>query len=671
MNIWFIFVCLALLGYCFALTKYARFSIEVTPFFVISSLIVLLYIFAYANFLQIGTLIILIMGFLLFCYTPVFLWKDKQILFQKYLTPGFSLGLLVCILSVLFAKPILTGWDAYAFWGPLAKFMAINHGLIHPETIVSHKVYPPGGRLFYYPFMWFKFNEINLLRAQQLLLWAPLLVMVQKIPWKKWYSIVSYTILGFILVYFFMKMMLHASLHDWTTIYMDFPVSVFFASIIIYYQMSDKVCRDILQLLPCLFALLLLKAQLLPFSLIIIVLIGVDQLVLGIFGVQVCLAKNTSHLKTRMHVIKQHRPVISRCIIRIIFLFVISLIAVYTWKFYATNINAKHALNLSHVSLHQIINVLTLQKATPAQITCLHSFLNIVWRPLLDSVVFLIVALMIAKWQTVKKLRYSIAIENIILFLGSLAYLFGLLLLYLFAFSDIEKQYLASFNRYVTIYYFAWLLVLYNTLFHKVLKHKAKFMQFKVQVIFIPIAIFVIIASAYQANNFVHNKQMRFRRSFDQIGKAVKQHIPLQASSKVFIVWQNTSGMPLCYLRYILMPISIQSRDSSIGQPYAGRKHYSQDFTTPQFLQKLSKYDYVLLAYTDQQFWTAYGHIFNLQPPQLKPLMSYEGCFGSSAFDPMMQPLFVKHQNCTIRQENVYLLKVMHHHNSVTFQNII
>ena len=168
----------------------------------------------------------------------------------------------------------------------------------------------------------------------------------------------------------------------------------------------------------------------------------------------------------------------------------------------------------------------------------------------------------------------------------------------------------------------------------------------------------------------MHNKQVRFRRPFNQIGETVKQHIPLQASSKVFVVWQNTSGMPLCYLRYILMPISVQSSRSStsIGQPYVGKEHFSQNFTTQQFIQELSKYDYVLLAYTDQQFWTTYGHIFSLQPPQLKPLMSYEACFSNSAFDPITRPLLMKHLSCLMRQENVYLFKIIHGNGRLLFK---
>ena len=92
----FAVVCFCLLGYCFILTKYAYFSIETTPFFVLSSVILLLYIFAYIHLLALGAYIILGVGGLSFLYSFLIFYKERSILFDKYFTASFVLWLILC-----------------------------------------------------------------------------------------------------------------------------------------------------------------------------------------------------------------------------------------------------------------------------------------------------------------------------------------------------------------------------------------------------------------------------------------------------------------------------------------------------------------------------------------------------------------------------------------------
>jgi hypothetical protein len=665
LHLWFLFVSLSLLGYCFILTKYCHIAIEKAPLFVVSGWITLLYVLGYMDWLYSGTLIILLIGVAGAVYTPIMLYQDRAVLFNRYLTPGLVLGVILCFFAVWAAYPIVTLWDAYGFWGSFAKLLRFNHGFIQLENIVPHKDYPPGAALFYYPFMRLKFNESSLIQAQQLLLLCPLIVMARHIQWRKWFLVISLAVVGFLGVEIFVKMALRTTLSYWATLYMDFPIGVCLAGILIAYHLSDKKNSDIIFLLPSVFALALLKAKLMFFIVLIAVSIGVDQLVLGC-----AYYRHHRHEKWLVILHRKRCAILSRTL-SVILIIIAGAAAVYSWHSYVFSVTNEITFGLTQLTFSDIINVLTLKKATPEQIICLKRFFLFakkplsVWRVWCNSIVLLGIGWISGYYQCSKTKCYSVLSQQAVLFLGSIAYSLGMLILYLFAFSNAEKQYLASFERYMSIYYLAWVLILWNTIFHTLLEKKNKFLHLKFHVIFLLFALFFISKSVIHSYHFKTTRAWQFRRPFDQIAHAVIRRIQPVPNNNLFIVWQNDAGKSITYLRYLLSPMNVQRDGGSLGSPYSQEDRWTHVFSPDDFLKRICSMDYLLLGYTDEQFWKTYGSLFSAQPPILTPLIRYKMCYGREKFSPAMS------QTCQVIQQAAYLFKIIHKKDGrIVFKNL-
>jgi hypothetical protein len=666
MFFWFIFVCCCLLGYCLALKKYFNVPIETTPFLIISTLITFLYIAAYLNILRIGALFVLISGAMFFLYISFSLAKemDRNIIYQ-YLTPGLVIGGLFCFFRVLVACPIFTGWDSYSYWGPMTKIMFLNHGFInaHNDIFLSRVSYPPGAALFYYPFILIKYSEINVMRAQQLLYYAPLLLILRNIPWKRWYLVVSYGVGAYMLGYIFLKIGLRMPTLFWGTIIMDFPLAIFFASTIIYYQMSDKKTSDILRLLPCIFALSLLKIfSILP---LVIVFILVDQTFIGFFSIGASNYKNG--FSAVLQAIYRNKKIILFRLMSIILIVCCALIAFYSWKFYSIHIHVGSAkIHIKeHLTLSKIFNVVFGRDASLEQKMGLKHFIHVAIRPLFVSFIFLIGFIFVIKMEKLKSLKKLLLVNNIMLFLASLIYLFGLLILYLFAFRGYCTQALCSFDRYVNIYYLAWFLILYSMVFHILLRQKSKFIRSKWQIISILFALIIISLAWHHAWGKLKKHKLPLRRVTNEISDAAIRYIPLSNKVRLFVVWEKAEE-PITYLRYNLVPVHMKWL-VSVFPRYANSKSTPKRlYQSPELLmRRVSKNDYLLLAYTDQVFWKRYANLFPVKPPQLVPFLKYKICVTSGLEETPMG------KNCHIKLMKAYLLKIKHENKKVVFENVV
>ena len=176
-----IIIGLSLLGFCFTLTRFARCRIETAPFFVISTVVTILYLLGYANHLRLGTDIIVAIGFLLLLLSPWLLPKDRRALFRDYLPPGFVIPVAFIVLfSFLASHSYVGGVDEFAHWAKAAKWVFLNHGFIQSSNAISQKSYPLGSAIFYYIFFRFQgYSESSAFVAQAILTLAPLVVLFQ------------------------------------------------------------------------------------------------------------------------------------------------------------------------------------------------------------------------------------------------------------------------------------------------------------------------------------------------------------------------------------------------------------------------------------------------------------------------------------------------------------
>jgi len=173
---------------------------------------------------------------------------------------------------------------------------------------------------------------------------------------------------------------------------------------------------------------------------------------------------------------------------------------------------------------------------------------------------------------------------------------------------------------------------------------------------------FVFIVSYYKI--FKQRRSIQWSQELSSIATATRKYVPSQPSTRVFLVWQNTIGVAFKILSFELLPVSVEW-GKAIGPGYLSPHDvWHKDWTPNEFLGQLSKEDYLLLGYTDKQFWHDYGLIFVDEPPTLKPLISYNLCLGKG-WDPMDK------KPCIMTRQKAYLFKVFSIDGRVILKNVV
>ncbi|MCP4475161.1 MAG: hypothetical protein GY821_11490 [Gammaproteobacteria bacterium] len=341
----------------------------------------------------------------------------------------------------------LDTWDELSHWGPHAKLIYYNNGLINISQDVIHKNYPPASALFYYYFFRLTgYSEGVAYIAQTILMLAPLAILLQNFSWKRVINAIIFYSLTIELMVAFLKV----SLGYRITIYMDSAVGIFVGMSLVYYFQSDRGARNILYLAPVLFSFMLLKVQLMPLALLVLVMLTLDQL----------LILRREKLIQRAQEKSVRQKVFGR-IGALIFLFMSPFLAMLSWNHYLASMHLGAGKRVV-LSLPSLINIVTFTISDKERLI-LQSFVENLHYPLIKlSILFCLVALLFFLKKTRGEKKQLLFIHSYML-LGFIAYLCGLLLMYSFGFEYHEAIHLASFHRYLGIYYTAWfLLVLSN-----------------------------------------------------------------------------------------------------------------------------------------------------------------------------------------------------------------
>jgi hypothetical protein len=243
---------------------------------------------------------------------------------------------------------------------------------------------------------------------------------------------------------------------------------------------------------------------------------------------------------------------------------------------------------------------------------------------------------------------------------GFLGYLFGLFLMYLFSFGSYEGPRLASCDRYIGIYLIAWSVIVFAGLFKALQPYdfiKKRSMQFLAMGLMVAM-LFVLTYKHYHLINKPSVKirsVWRFRQAIQQITNKVKKYTKVQ--DRIFVVWQNDENYVPRIINYELIPRGVAGSASFIKYP-SKTNVWAQTWSPKKFTNELKSYDYLLLGYTDKEFWDIFGKLFSARPPRLKPLVNYEVCIGTG-FNSMCQA------GCKLQIEQAYLFKIRHQNNTI------
>lgn len=534
----------AIIGYCFALKRFLTWPIEAIPFFVVSMFILILYFATFANHLSSVSLLLILTGNVLLISSPLYISKQK--LWSEYLTPGIVvLIFFACVFGLITRHFLATDWDEIYIWLPHTRLLYLHHGFWNAADTIFNKDYPPGGALFHYLFLRLgNYSEGQIYFAHLTLFLIPTILLLHKYTWKNWQgALILFSVFLLILHFLFhIKMLVNESL------LMDGIVAVFFGAILANYYILQNHKYVAAFLLAPASILVLLKPLTLPFLLIIVAIILVDQFL-------------QSH----------KRKWLSICCYLVLLIF--PFIVISLWQSYVTHyfmVNNKWSVsNL----------LITLKSATVTQSHLISTglidkYLSALILPTLFIVLmYVFLGFISCKiYNPVNKKRFWIA--HTILILGYITYLLGLLFIYFFMMPDLMLQQMNSFVRFINIYCIAWLILalthlLYSTehitILDKTLQHiRSSFVA--VFVILLGVPLFISLHVNHQRFVAKNNNQYIRYAIQQQLTDPLKHAIPAN-TAKIGIVWQGW-GLMRFIIALELLPNNIYylSSNSSLSQ---------------------------------------------------------------------------------------------------------
>jgi len=626
---------LCLIGYCFAFTRCTRWSIETTPFFVISILISLLYGFAYFGYLHLGAVILLALGASSLFLAPFYVTYNQ--LYSRYLTPGFTiLFLFSALFAVVASHSHLYLWDEFTQWGAHAKFISVTHGFWTKSNEVIYPGYPPGAALFYYLFYPFSsYSEGAAYYAQQILILLPLGILLKDIAWRKWpRAFLSLAFASLILMF------LHVHMGTKINLYLDGVVGIYFGMCLLHSRESKNSFWNVFYYIPILFAFMLLKIKLFGFALFITAFIlvgGVTKATLSGY---------------------------SKRMLGVLLLLATLLVAHWSWEHYIRFMPFANEKSL-RASFSQVVKILLTLDFTPLQERIALNFAYASVKLLPVVAIIFALAFCTVRLLKDKLLRRRVVIDQFFLLLGFFGFLAGLLLMYMFAFSSYEAVRLASFSRYTKIYLIGWALFTYGrflpALFSVSFAWKRKLSTTLTGILLLGLPVFLMTSHAARVRKDRDIQSLwNTQRVIKRVAKSVSAFVPENA--KVFTVWQASTGLERAILMYELIPRKLNINATSFGKRYFSGDVWTSDISADKFAQEISSYDYLLLAYTDQNFWQHYGSLFP-EGVNEHPFAEYLIC-RTSKFNGFREP------GCKMQSASVYLFRIKKKGNKVLLRAV-
>ncbi len=614
------FPLLSFLGFCLAYSLTFRRAIEESPLYIVSGLILTLYLAAYFGILSAVTVALLYIGCFVFISTVTLFFLRRYPV--NIISPAFSTWLsLFLVLSVVVSFRQFYAWDEFMHWGPLAKLIDINKGFVSMSDAVTHKSYPPGAALFYYFFYSAcGYSEGVTYVAHLLLMMSPWLIAVKKYRWDQCRDSI-FSVLGLVVIF---CAVYRGVLSDFSRIYLDVPVASMFGAMLVIFYFSKKSPRDILLLTPVACAFVLLKPQLLPF----VYLLG------GLVVVSVFL---------------RHKLSIA-AVLSLALLVSTAYLVNDSWHSYLSSINVSLNWSLSSVA-QNIQSQIDGARAVAFLQEVQHQVPVVVMLTVLFSVVGFFL-------EPEKKREWLCC--GAVLVLGFLAYIFFLFMLCMF--STIEYNglmvdkfiHFQSVGRYVAVYLLAVTFLLYRVSLECVSAPAMKFMSGSACVFSSALVIF------YCASDVISFKQLYDRGAtvlqqrpvLSKLAEKVKQHtLP---ADKVFTAWEASTAIQYYILLYELMPRRFERGPFKFGVPEPGKEAFYMNFSPIELKEFLTEFDAVFLAYTNEAFWKRYKDVFvDLKKP---PLIQYQIYLPSKGGG-----------NEVLMPRNAYLLRVQRERGGVSF----
>lgn len=591
---------LAVLGVVAVGTRRLKWPAEHLPLWALALFISALYGAALSGVLYPACLALLAGGLGLLGWQLVTDRRHLRALAAAVLTPGVVLFVALSLAAWLkYQGAYFWVWDDFSHWGLVIKELVATHRLGGVDGAVTFKDYPPGTALWQYALVALTgWSEGAAMVAQTMLLWAVLATMLTGVAWRRVARIVATVLLFYLVVISFG--------HDVASMLVDHVLAAWMAgAIVIWWTSRDDMPAVTWRLLPVLFALPLIKTP--GFALALT-------------------AAGAVALATWLDRPRDARPDARKWLL-IVLLVVAPVLAFGSWKLHVAQANFPVSFQLTAdatagaspkaAAERQRVTVSAFGRALVVQPIGVN---NIQRRPVISTLGWLgLLGLgLFVVWHCLPagSARRRFVALHLGLALGAVVYVGGLLWLYLTAFNAYEGPRLASFDRYMGLYALAWGLVLAVQLFEAA---RAEGVWRWVGVG--AIAVFIGLLVRWGPYDGLSRLTTPAPPLLALRQELRANHLPDPGAlapdrRRVYVVWQNTSGLEFWILRYEMAPrlvgqLNWSREPFSLGEPYGAEDVFTRPMSARAWSDMLKVgFDYVLIGHADAGFARHYGRLF-------------------------------------------------------------
>ena len=585
------------------ITQRFKFKQESSVTIVFLSSALLLYIAGLFNLMKFAVYLIYLFAIISFVYIIYCIIK-KKIKIREIFTPVIIMYIFVIMIMAFIVKDTYYyEWDEFSHWGANLKAM-VEYDVFWSNKIYDgvHVVYTPIAGIIEYFFC--KINGGFAEDVSYMAINTFIITLLLPIIKGQKHNLKSY--IKLILFWFMFYCSIKLCNFQLTSIYIDMLLGILFAlGMVLAYRLDGK--EDKINLILTLIMMPLLK--------------DTGLLLLGIILMQLFFNKVILKIIEERKITKQHFKIFGI----IVLMLIIPLVFYGTWKIYC-GVNGKvlddrHDKNaISEIDIKEYIKGILLidtdnskykdisnsfydaLNTTPV-VGGLESTVTAVKLVAVLDITGIIIYLVNKDKQDKKKIATILLALNI----GFGLYCLLLLATFMFAFTETEGRALASYSRYMSTYFIAWIIITVGLALNSKIKNVILSLTIAIMLCLYPTSVISIVDITSRKNLSGIDDEIRTEANI------IKENVEL--NDKVYIIYQNIGGgYEYHKLRYSISPIVTNLLyEWSLGPKYYESDIWSLDLTKEEFEKKLidEEFDYLFIAKIDKQFVDIYGSLIN------------------------------------------------------------
>lgn len=426
-----------------------------------------LYPFGFVSQLHLGYYLTWV--FVLAFYVLLFIKarKDKQNLI-KFIDNYFSIGLFIFVLLYFYVYIAFSGsgfnfYDEFLHWGPMVREMVKNNTYysIQEAILGTHKDYPPFYQLVQYIFCCHRsyiYYENRLFIANITFMFSMFMPLFSFLNRKRIKDFLLAAIIGISVVFVGLAITTtpFASdlAHVYNSVYIDWALAVLTAYTL-YSVLQEEDTFYYVNILFCFSALLLMKQMGLPFT-----LLGILLMVIKLVFVEK----------------KKHW-------VPVVLTVTIPFLLFYSWRTYIAGVGAieNAQFTLSQIKIEEVAGIIKGTSGETWQHVAYNNFFKalverkLLMKPYPINYMLSVALLCIILLFSTKSKIEGFMVSGVYLF-GACAYVFAMMLLYMFSFGSYEGPTLASFDRYMLTYIYIGICFVFMMMYKKMLIHDKKYL---------------------------------------------------------------------------------------------------------------------------------------------------------------------------------------------------